>query len=91
MLVLAMEFSRDARRPESYIASLGGRPYGIRERPTVSYGTVGIATEVTEVTPSKRNSEVRQTLVLGIRGRPGISQGEGHGRTAAAEKRKKAE
>jgi hypothetical protein len=30
---------------------LGGRPYGIRERPTVSEETVGIATEVTKSLP----------------------------------------
>ena len=46
MLVLAMEFSRDARRPHSE-KQQGGKAVRIRERPTVSKPTVGIATEVT--------------------------------------------
>ena len=88
MLVLAMEFSRDARHLDSKVHwRLADR---IRERPTVGNTTIGIATEVTDATPSKRNSEVRRSSAPGIRGRPGISP-KGDGRPAAAGKRKKAE
>ena len=88
MLVLAMEFSRDARRPDSEKYELGGRTN--TRAADLSEKTIGIATEVKLSLP--QNGIVRSGIPPrpGIRGRPGTPP-KGHGRTAAAGKRKKAE
>ena len=89
MLVLAMEFSKDARRPGSE-NELGGGRTDTRAVDRLERGRHRDRSDMN--LPLPQNGIVRSGIPPrpGIRGRPGISP-KGYGRTAAAGKRKKTE